>query len=280
MIFSKNLLMEEIETYYTLTITSTDPVINQSTVTCVLSYDGQNHTATTATVKAGTVITYTLTDTTHNNDGSYVTKSANVTMNSDITLNCSVQVSTSDVSWSQPVITTSSGSSTTINTMGGNDFAIQVGRTRSGNAYQVSNAFDGILPTSGRVGTNYYCMGIINVSGEGNNCWCKVYNPVPIKPSKFNIYWNASGSASHTEVIEISASNDDSSYTTLVSNQQNTSGSWNYADMSNHQITINTNNYYKYFKINNSSPESGYWYVVELEITATYKKNTYYWNVV
>lgn len=80
MLFVKRLLQAPSKTYYTLNLVFT-PLDAQS-ATCILTYDGQAHSATSATVEVGTVITYSI------NSTKYGVASGTVTMNADTTLTC------------------------------------------------------------------------------------------------------------------------------------------------------------------------------------------------
>ncbi len=79
-LFVNRLLQASAKIYYTLNVVFT-PSDAQS-ATCTLTYDGQAHSATSATAEAGTVITYSISDT------KYGSATGTVTMDSDKTLTC------------------------------------------------------------------------------------------------------------------------------------------------------------------------------------------------
>lgn len=261
MIFSKSLLMEEAETYYTLTINSTNPVINQKTVTCELYYDGENHTITTATVKAGTIITYTLTDTTHTNNNSYVTKTDTVTMDADKTLNCSVTYSTTitGTSWTRPNLS-ANGS------LGGGSFAVYASSENS-SSYQIWKAFDASNSTQW-IG-NYSALPIS----------VKIYNPNALKVSSFNMRNRSNANGYFTSgKVYVSSTNDNWRYFTSFSNSVSGIGKeWT--------INVNSSSFYKYYKIQFSDWHRGQagenCGLSNIGITAqqAVTSYTYYWNI-
>ena len=100
--YSKKLLMADAKVYYTLTVV-TDPV----SATCTLTYNGLSYTTKSATVEAGTVISYSVYHAT------YGTTTGTITMDSDKTLTCNGTYSTSYTdgnSWASPTNMTSNTS--------------------------------------------------------------------------------------------------------------------------------------------------------------------------
>ena len=250
-LFSKELLMAESKV--TLTV-STDP----ASATCTLTYNGQSYSAKSATVKKGTVISYSVYHST------YGTKTGSIIMDSDYTLTFTGTYTTStvDVDWTQPVLSSNG-------TLGGSDFAVDA-TTVDATYYGAWRAFDGITSS-----TDYFWRSRSLDLGATHPY--TIYNPTPLKIT--NIAYLNYG---QTIVIPISytvqVSNDNSNWTQIASgtNSVYTAGqTWN--------ISLSGNsNYYKYYKLmlqNGSS--SGYVICMEMGITAKYQQTsyTYYWEV-
>lgn len=166
-----------------------------------------------------------------------------------------------DTPWTQPIVTASSSTATSITTQGHTIYSC--GGVRA-SGYPLSYLFDGSTAGSG-------CP--IETASTGY-VWTQVYNPNPIKASNIKIYWNAPGSAAITATVTIEASNDGENWTTLSSGTASPGAG--FANIIEHNVSLSTNtNFYKYYKIINTTPylASGhaYWYVREIEITAAQK---------
>lgn len=248
-IFSKELLMSESKV--TLTVST-----NPASATCTLTYDGQSYSAKSATVKKGTVISYSIYHST------YGAQTGSINMDSDKTLTFTGTYSTSsiDVNWSQPILTSNG-------TLGGNSFAVAASSEYAGQ--EVWKAFDG--QTSGE---NYFRSKYIDI---GATHTVTIYNPTALKIS--NIAYLNTG---QTIVIPVSytiyGSNTNSNWTQLTTgtNSVYTAGqTWNMS------LSGNTN-YYKYYKLDLKNGNStGYIMCMELTVTAKYQQTsyTYYWEV-
>lgn len=254
MIFSKKLLMQETEVYYTFTITSTSPAIDQSSVTCVLNYDGVNYQATMATVKAGTVITYTLTDTTHTNEGSYIVKSDSVTMDSDKTLTCNVTYYTTEVSWTSPVISSNG-------TLGGDSFAVYAS-VESGSNYAF-HCFDSNT-------TNYWAS---NRNADLPLTYI-FYSPVAVKVSSITMQNQTAGFRAGS----FAGSNDNSNYTDILPSWTNSV----FGNGATWSLDVNASAFYKYGKLIFTSWSSSAYSprLRNITVSGYTEKYTYYWNVV
>lgn len=254
-VFSKDLLMQEAETYYTLTINSTDPVINQSTVTCFLTYNGVSYQTTTATVKAGTVITYTLTDTTHNNQGNPIVMTATVAMDSNKTLTCNVTYSTSEILWTSPNDLISNG------TLGSSSFAVYAS-VENGSNYAF-HCFDSDA-------TNYWAS---NRNADLPLTYI-FYSPVAVKISTISFVNQTTGFTGGS----FSQSNDNANYTDILP-------SWTNSVLGNGatwSLDVNASAFYKYGKLIFTSWSSGTYSprLRSISVTGYIESYTYYWNVV
>lgn len=161
-----------------------------------------------------------------------------------------------ELPWVQPLLTTSSDTSTSVTTPEGTIYSCNMVRAAS---YAMSYAFDGIIPT-----TYSQCACFVRHTGQSN--WVEVYNPNPIKVSQIIIYWSSGSTSTRTETINIEASNDGVNYVTLVNGATHNTN----VTVNPHIIPVNNNDFYNYYKITNTTDVSGYWYVGEIEITATY----------
>ena len=88
---SKALLMANAK-YYTLTVST-----NPASATCTLTYGGNSYSSKTATVKKGTIISYSVYHST------YGTTTGNITMDSDKTLTCEGTYSTGATTYTKNV---------------------------------------------------------------------------------------------------------------------------------------------------------------------------------
>lgn len=163
-----------------------------------------------------------------------------------------------ELPWVQPLLTTSSGTSTSVTTPEGTVYSCN--RIRSA-SYAMSYAFDGIIPTT----YSSQCACFMRHTGEDD--WVEIYNPNPLKVSQIIIYWSSGSGYTRTETINIEASNDGVNYVTLVNGATHDTN----ATINPHTITINNSDFYNYYKITNTTAPSGYWYVGEIKITATYQ---------
>lgn len=168
-----------------------------------------------------------------------------------------------DTPWTQPIVTASSSTSTSIITQGHTIYSCW-GVRNSG--YALSNCFDG--STTGTAG----CP--IEMSSAEYD-WIQIFNHEPIKASEINIYWHSPGSnLTQTSTVIIEASSDGTNWTTLSSGTTSTSA--RITDIVKHTVDLSNNtNLYNYYRVENTTPyTSNYrycWYVVELQITATQK---------
>lgn len=167
-----------------------------------------------------------------------------------------------ELPWTQPIVTTSSSTSKSITTPEGTIYSCWGVRS---SGYALSNCFDG--STTGTAGCPMEYS-----SAEYD--WIQIYNPIPIKVSNVSIYWHSYGTGrTSTTTVAIEASNDGTNWTTLSSGTTSTSTTM--TDIVLHNINISNNNFYNYYRVANTTPyTSSYryqWYVVELQITATYQ---------
>ena len=245
-IFSKNLL---IGSQFTLTVI-TDPI----SATCTLTYEGQSYNAKTATVKVGTVISYSVYHPT------YGTTTGNITMNSDKTLTCNgaYSTSTTDVAWSRPNLN-SNGS------VGGSSFACYADSEYGSNyAYK---AFDGSNAT-----VDYWTS-----TTSAFPHYIVFYSPTAIKVSSLTIYNRASGYYAPKDYT-LYGSDNGSSWTYLTSGTNTVSSGG-----ANWYVYPSTSSYYKYYKFEVTSHINGsstYVAIGEIYISAVYQQEsyTYYWN--
>lgn len=249
---SKKLLMKKASvTTYTLTVS-----LNPASATCTLTYDGAAHTATSATVSAGTIISYSVYHST------YGTTTGTITMDADKTLTCTGTYSTTtqEITWSQPVLTSNG-------TLGGtNELAVQASSQYS--TFYAWKAFDG-NETAGNVWA----------TGSGYPQTMLMYTYKPIKVTSFTIV-NRSGYNGAFTSGSVYGGDTSSTSTTLVSSWSNSTtssaGRWT--------INVNSPSFLHYHKI---SFASGTWAsgmrAQEAEIYINAKKQqtsyTYYWDV-
>lgn len=247
-VYSKKLLMKKASvTTYTLTVS-----LNPASATCTLTYDGVAHTATSATVSAGTIISYSVSHST------YGTTTGTITMDADKTLTCTGTYSTSETqtSWSSPTISSNG-------TLGGSSFAVYASSAAAN--YPAYYAFDGTT----------------------SNEWSAVrvadlpidyifYSPTAVKVS--TIYITNSASRNYFKSGSVYGSNNNSGYSTLVSSWSNS----NSTVLSTWSISVNSSTAYKYYKIVFSTWSSGTYAPRCAEISASGTKTTtsytYYWN--
>lgn len=249
MIQSKKLLLNAKKKQYTLTVTT-----NPASATVTLTYDGTSYTSNTATVDEGTVISYSVYQST------YGTTTGTITMDSDKTLTCTgtYSTSTTDVAWSRPNLN-SNGS------VGGSSCACYADGEGSNNpAYK---AFDGSNATA-----DYW---VSTTSAFPH--YIVFYTPTAIKLSSLTIYNRAQGYYAPKDYT-LYASNSNGSWTSIASGTNTVSGggaSWS--------IYPSTSSYYKYFKLNVTSHINGsstYVAIGEIDFNAVYEQTsyTYYWN--
>lgn len=247
-VFSKNLLMNS-KREYTLTVTT-----SPASATVTLTYDGVSHNETSATVDEGTVIQYSVYQST------YGTTTGSITMDRNKTLSCTgtYSTSTTDVVWNRPNLSSDG-------TVGGSSFACYADSEYS--SYYAYKAFDGNITNAGSwISTNttypHYLV---------------FYSPTPIKISNLQIYNRPSGSYVPKDYT-LYGSNTGSSWTFLTSGTNTVSGggsSW--------YIYPSSSSYYKYYKFEATSHISGSGYyilVCEMLINAVYQQTsyTYYWD--
>lgn len=239
-------------TYYTLTVS-----LSPASATCTLTYDGVAHTATSAIVKAGTVISYSVSHST------YGTTTGTITMDADKTLTCTgtYSTSTTETSWTQPTLSSDG-------TMGSSTFAVQASSVNSSNyAYK---AFDNDATTVWAVNRQ---------GGQDLPATMLMYSSAPIKVSKITVT-NTRGYNIGFTSGSVSAGNTSSASTTLVSSWSNS----NHTSSNSWDISVNSSSAYNYYKItftafSNSAyrPQCAQITLNGTKIVTSY---TYYWDVV
>ena len=211
-IFSSEMLMSE--TKYTLTVVTTP-----AAATCTLTYDGVAHTAKTATVPKGTVISYSI------NHSTYGTTTGSATMNQDRTLTCTgtSDTTTTTHNWTRPKLSKNG-------TMGGSSCAASCDTVYS-STYAAWEAFDDVTGSA----QDGWLSGVAKQQG-----YLIYYTPTAIKLTQATAMalgpygwdtWNIYGS------------NNNSSFTTLV-----TSSGTLYRNDQTKTLTSSKTGTYKYFK--------------------------------
>lgn len=250
-IFSKNMLLVN-NTEYTLNV-----VLTPSNATCTLTYGGSSYNATTATVKAGTVISYSIYHST------YGAQTGTVTMNSDKTLTCTGSYTTSqtEMPWTQPTLSANG-------TMGGVSFAVSASSVYS--QYDAYYAFDNNSSTMWSV----YSKGSTDLPAT-----MTIYNPDTLRVIKITIT-NTSGYALAFTSGSVQAKADYmDAWTNVVSSWTNS----NTTAGSSWDITVNSVYAYKYWRItftgfNNSSyrPQCQQ---ITLDAHKVITSYSYYWDI-
>ena len=254
---SKSLLMSSGKKQYTLTV-----VLSPGDATCILTYDGVAHSATSATVDSGTVISYSITK------SPYGTTTGTVTMDADKTLTATGTYSTSTVetSWTQPVLSENG-------TLGGNSMAVASSREPYASTRDVWKAFDGLVTSSSG---GWYPAG---TGSTGIPIILTIYTPENINITNLQ-FTNAANSNNAPNAFTIYGSNDNSNYTQLGSftnTVQTANATWDV------DLSSNTG-FYQYYKIEftqwNGASIGGR-RIMEINITATQGTTsyTYYWQI-
>lgn len=259
-VLSKTLLMQKGEVYYTLNVS-----LNPTSATCTLTYDGVAHTATSATVLSGTIISYSIYHAT------YGTQTGTITMDSNKTLtaNGTYSTTTTGVSWTQPTLSANG-------TLGGSTMAVASSRQPYNSNTDVWKAFDGNRTSSS---STWYPAG---TGSSGIPITLTIYIPTKIRITNF-MFTNGgnANNAPNALTIYVSTNDSNSSYTqlkTYTNTNQTSNSTWNVS-------LPNYNNYYStYYQIvftewNGASV--GGRRVKEIDITATKIQTsyTYYWDI-
>lgn len=201
-----------VQTTYTLTVVTTP-----SAATCTITYDGVAHSGKTATVLAGTVISYSITHAT------YGTTTGSFTMNKDRTLTATGTSTSTDTThnWTRPKLSKNG-------TMGGTSYACSCDTNYNAN-WQAWEVFDDDSSNNGWM------------SGAGHAYGHVIYyTPTAIKLTQATA--KAYGVYGFTQ-FTIYGSNNNSSYTQLVT----TTGT-HYQNGSTKTLTSSKTGTYKYFK--------------------------------
>ena len=248
---SKRLLLSG-SAYCTL-IVSTTP----SAATCTLEYDGVSHSAKSATVPVGTVITYTITDST------YGTKTDSIIMDSDKTLIATGTYSETPVesSWTRATLSSNG-------TMSGSSPGCTCSSKYSNPAYY---AFDG------KTGGASY--GWASQSGKTSG-WLRYYSPKAVRATSCKI--TAISAWGFKSVTVYGSNSETSGYEQLATYTGSSKVT------SSKSLTLSSgSNYYKYFQFSFSNPTSGTGATVvgveEITFSGYYVSSTaysYYWDVV
>lgn len=158
-------------------------------------------------------------------------------------------ISSVAVSWERPNLSANG-------TLGGNAFAVYPSGTYNPSYYECYKAF------TGTVSSSYDCW-ICNASSG----YVIMYNPVPLKISSFNIYNHIGSNATYcVKSGSVQASNDNSTWTTILSSYTNDK----FGSTDNWIINVNSPSYYKYYKLNILSNGASQCYINEIYINATY----------
>lgn len=257
-VFSKTLLMQKGEVYYTLTVS-----LNPASATCTLTYDGVAHTATSATVLSGTTISYSIYHAT------YGTQTGTITMdgNKTLTANGTYSTTTTETTWSQPTLSANG-------TIGGSSMAVASSRQPYTSNTDVWKAFDGDASTAS---SSWYPAG---TGSSGIPIILTIYIPTAIRITNF-MFTNGSNSNTAPNALTIYGSDNNSSYTqlkTYTNTNQTASSTWNVS------LSGYNNGYYKYYQIKftqwNGASVGGR-RIKEIDITAKKRTTsyTYYWNI-
>lgn len=244
MLFVKRLLQAPSVAYYTLNVVFT-PSDAQDAI-CTLTYDGQAHSATSATVEAGTVISYSI------YSSKYGSASGTVTMDADKTLTCTGTTTSTPETFTRPNLTSNG-------TIGVDEFAVAASTTYS-NTYSAYKAVDGDTSTAWR--------------GTSLGSYITIFSKKPLLVTAFSLTNVRVNAGQWYKTGFISASNDNSNYINLANWTNTVSG------YTTTNVPISTSNFYKYFRVGystiNSGQTSGF---SEIGITATYLKETYSWVI-
>jgi len=268
--------------YYTLTV-----ITSPANATCVLTVNGVQYTTKSLRVKAGTVVSYSVsyTDTT--------TKTGSITMDSDKTLTFNRTYSTSTIyqPWTQPTATSSDRYSTTSNTnyngvfgaVGGSIFAVESSPAiQNGDANALWKAFQS-TNTAG-----YFSTYVATANGYP---YITFYNPTALKVEKFTI--SNAGSTGSTDANgytpstgDILASDNGSSWTT-IKNFTNPDANCNKGVVWDLDVPSSASAY-KYWKIVAKTSKylkttamNGRWQTTHIEVHATIPQiqYTYYFDL-
>lgn len=244
-IFDKKLMILSYIPQYTLTV-----VTNPSGATCTLTANGVSSSTKTLTVNRGTVISYSITDST------YGTTTGTVTMTSDKTLTCTGAYTTSEVetSWTRPNLSTDG-------TIGGSSYAVA-----SGAIYGSNYAYKAV---DGNSSTYWYGRDTAPYS------WI-FYSPTPVKITQMVLTAQASGSSGYyqAQAFQIQGSTTNSNYTTLFTHS-------NSSRPQTVTATLSPAAYYNYYRVYITTPAvSTATEYTEITMTGTQKTTsyTYYWQ--
>ena len=245
--YYEELLMSNAK-YCTLTVST-----NPASATCTLTYGGNSYSSKTATVKKGTIISYSVYHST------YGTTTGSIVMDANKILTCTGTSNTSytEYGWTRPTLS-SNGS------MGGSSNACYSPDTMVNNNFAPYEAFNGTWSTSNDGFT---------VTKSQKSATLYYYTPTAIRPAEFKIegYGNYGFSS-----VAVSGSNDNSSYTSLTSYSGSIVNLWNQKILQS-----STSNYYKYFKFYFTTTSSTYSVgISEIEFSGYYQTSstTYSWT--
>lgn len=256
-VFSKTLLMQKGEVYYTLNVS-----LNPASATCTLTYDGVAHTATSATVLSGTTISYSIYHAT------YGTQTGTITMdgNKTLTANGTYSTTATETTWSQPTLSANG-------TLGGSSFAVASSRQPYNSNLDVWKAFDGDASSAS---STWYPAG---TGSSGIPITLTIYIPDGVKITNFK-FTNGSNANNAPNALTVYGSDNNSVYTqlaTYTNTNQTSNSTWNVSLPSNNMYC----SYYQIVFTEWKGASVGGRRVKEIDITA-YKFKilyTYYWNI-
>lgn len=248
-IFDKKLMILSYVRQFTLTV-----VTNPANASCTLTANGVSSNTKTLTVDRGTVISYSITDST------YGTTTGNITMTSDKTLTCTGAYTTNEIetSWSRPNLSSNG-------TLGGTSYAVS-----SGAIYGSNYAYNAV---DGSSSTYWYGRDTVPYS------WI-FYSPTPIKITQMVLTAHASGSSGYyqAQAFQIQGSTTNSNYTTLFTHS-------NSSRPQTVTATLSPAGYYNYYRVYITTAAIGTGagastQYTEITMTGTQKTTsyTYYWQ--
>lgn len=219
MLFVKRLLQAPSVAYYTLNVVFTPS--DAQDATCTLTYNGQSYTSTSATVEAGTVISYSI------SHSKYGNTSGTITMDGNKTLTCSG--TTTETRFNQPTLTADG-------TLGGNYFAVY-----ADSHYSTSSSYVTWHAVDGNANTDWLSKTITSSKPEVNFI---LYNPDALRIESIEIINRHNSNCGYT-AGSVLASNTNSNYTTIKSGFTNS----NTTKLSPWTIQVGDSNYYKYIRL-------------------------------
>ena len=240
--------------YYTLTVVTTP-----SDAVCKLTYNGNTYTSKTATVKAGTTISYTITHSTYGTD----TGSTTMYYSKKLTVTGVSTPITTEKTWSRPNLTANG-------TLGGSSCAI-IADTEATTKVPAYYAVDSSTSTQWQSKS----------ASSNTQRYLIFYTPTAIKLTKVVF-----ATPKNTSAEGLTYSWQLKDCTVYGSN---TNGSWvslgsvsGVGKVANATVTLSNTNYYKYYKFlatktNAYSPNVSYyrWACSNITMTAKYQNTTY-----